>query len=182
MATNAFNRYNTVPALLAYLNKQQRKQFTDSFDVTNLVQTSNYFEKLSIAPTIDNIELLSNQAFIWSGNIITQNGNIITLDNPQPYILPPCLIFYNESVDIINKGHGIYTIPSDVILYSYQDKYFTRISEDTYLSNLDIPTGTYNFTVFMKIISRNGNNFTTDIIQPLTLPQEVSAYANQLTP
>ena len=58
MATNAFNRYNTVPALLAYLNKQQRKQFTDSFDVTNLVQTSNYFEKLSIAPTIDNIELL----------------------------------------------------------------------------------------------------------------------------
>ena len=183
MASNAFNRYNTVPALLAYLNKQQRKQFTDSFDVTNLVQTSNYFEKLSIAPTIDNIKLLSNQAFIWSGNIITQNENIITLDNPQPYILPPCLIFYNESVDIINKGHGIYTIPSDVILYSYQDKYFTRISEDTYLcSDLNIPTGTYTFTVFMKIISRNGNNFTTDIIQPLTLPQEAHIYGNQLTP
>ena len=183
MASNAFNRYNTVPALLAYLNKQQRKQFTDSFDVTNLVQTSNYFEKLSIAPTIDNIKLLSNQAFLWSGNIITQNGNIITLDDPQPYILPPCLIFYNESVDIINNGHGIYTINSDVILYSYQDKYFTRISEDTYLcSDLNIPTGTYNFTVFMKIISRNGNNFTTDIIQPLTLPQEVHIYGNQLTP
>ena len=182
MATNAFNRYNTVPALLAYLNKQQRKQFTDSFDVTNLVQTSNYFEKLSIAPTIDNIELLSNQAFIWSGNIITQNENIITWDNPQPYILPPCLIFFTESVDIVNNGHGIYTIPSDVILYSYQDKYFTRISEDTYLcSDLNIPTGTYNFTVFMKIISRTGNNFTTDIIQPLTLPQEVHIYANQLT-
>ena len=100
-----------------------------------------------------------------------------------PYILPPCLIFYNESVDIINKSHGIYTINSDVILYSYQDKYFTRISDNTYLcSDLNIPTGTYNFTVFMKIISRNGNNFTTDIIQPLNLPQEVHIYANQLTP
>ena len=183
MATNAFNRYNTVPALLAYLNKQQRKQFTDSFDVTNLVQTSNYFEKLSIASTIDNIELLSNKAFLWSGNIITQNGNIITLDNPQSYMQPPFLIFFTESVDIINNGHGVYTIPSDVILYSYQDKYFTRISEDTYLcSDSDIPTGTYNFTVFMKIIDRVGDNFTTDIIQPPNLPQEVSAYANQLTP
>ena len=44
---------------------------------------------------------------------------------------PPFLIFFTESVNIINNGHGIYTIPSDVILYSYQDKYFTRISEDT---------------------------------------------------
>ena len=183
MATNAFNRYNTVPALLAYLNKQQRKQFTDSFDVTNLVQTSNYFEKLSIAPTIDNIKLLSNQAFIWSGNIITQNENTITLDNPQSYIQPPFLIFFTESVDIINNGHGVYTIPSDVILYSYQDKYFTRISEDTYLCTDDeLASGTYIFTIFMRIIKRVGNNFTTDIIQPLNLPQEVSAYANQLTP
>ena len=96
---------------------------------------------------------------------------------------PPFLLFFTESVDIINNGRGVYTIPSDVILYSYQDKYFTRISEDTYLClDLDIPTGTYNFIVFMKIIDRVGDNFTTDIVQPLNLPQEVSAYANQLTP
>ena len=97
-------------------------------------------------------------------------------------ILPPCLIFYNELVDIINNGNGIYTINSDIILYAYKDKYFTRTSDNTYLSNLDIPTGKYTFIVFMRIIGRVGNNFTTDIIQPLTLPQEVHIYANQLTP
>ena len=97
-------------------------------------------------------------------------------------IHPPCLIFYNESVDIVNKGSGIYTINSDIILYAYQDKYFTRISDNTYLSTLDLPTGQYTFTIFMRILDRVGNNFTTDIIQPLTLPQEVHIYANQLTP
>ena len=98
------------------------------------------------------------------------------------YIHPPCLIFYNQLVDIINKGNGIYTINSDIIIYAYQDKYFTRISDNTYLSNLDIPTGQYTFIVFMRILERVGNNFTTDIIQPLTLPQEANIYGNQLTP
>ena len=97
-------------------------------------------------------------------------------------IHPPCLIFYNELVDIVNNRNGIYTINSDIIIYAYKDKYFTRISDNTYLSNLDLPTGQYTFTVFMRIVERVSNNFTTDIIQPLTLPQEAHIYGNQLTP
>ena len=181
MAKDMFKRYSTVSQLLHQLNKQQQKLFQESFNVENLVQSVNYFDKIKSLISSETY-MQTTPAFVWDGNIITQNGNIITLDTPQPYLHPPCLIFYNQSVDIINKGNGIYTINSDIVIYAYQDKYFTRISDNTYLSNLDIPTGQYTFIVFMRILERVGNNFTTDIIQPLTLPQEANIYGNQLTP
>ena len=182
MSRNSFNRYTTVAEKLHYLNKKRLETATSEYNIENITQSLNYRESLGLNVLEPVVSILTNpQAFIGEQTIISTNGFDVTLDSMPGYVNVPCILFYYVTKVVTVDSTGLITIENGANMYLLGKIVLQKYNGSHYIASDDIVSGTYELTVPLYAIAKNGNTLTISHNFTLTTPQEVNIYAPTLT-
>ena len=154
-----FNNYSTASEKIAYLNKELNKSNNKNLSLNNIISQSNFSEKLTITST-EGIYPTQNPSFVYTGTITAIGDKTVTID-PLSIVTTPCTLFLIETLLVTNLGNGLYTINSEAETLQINELWFSRHSNNTYISADDLPTGAYEAFIRTLAISNVGAVLTT---------------------
>ena len=155
-----FNGYSTTASKIAYLNRQLNKTSSKTLSLNDIVAQSNYFEKLTITSSTEGIYPTQNPSFVYTGTITAIGDKTVTID-PLSIVTTPCTLFLIETLLVTNLNNGLYTINSEAETLQINELWFSRHSNNTYISADDLPTGAYEAFIRTLAISNVGAVLTT---------------------
>ena len=155
-----FNNYTTASEKINYLNKQINKTNNKTLSLNNIISQSNFSEKLSLSSSTESIVPIQNPSFVYTGTITAIGNKTVTI-NPLSIVTSPCTLFLIENLLVTKLDNGLYTINSDAETLQINELWFSRYSDNTYLSADDLPTGTYEVFIRTIATANVGNVFTT---------------------
>ena len=155
-----FNNYTTTAEKIAYLNKQLNKSNNKTLTLNNIVNQSNYAEKLNLTTTTEAIVPIQTPSFVYTGTITAIGDKTVTID-PLSIVTTPCTVFLIETLLVTSLGNGLYTINSEAETLQINELWLSRHSDNTYISPDDLPTGTYEAFIRTLAVSNAGAILTT---------------------
>ena len=160
MSNKRFNSYSTTAEKIAYLNRELNKSNNKTLSLNNIINQSNFSEKLSITSSTESIIPTQTQSFLWDSTIVAVGNKTITVASTTDFYVP-CTLFLIETLLLTNLGNGLYTINSEAETLQIEEIWFSKHSDNTYISSDDLPTGTYEAFIRTLAISNVGAILTT---------------------
>ena len=155
-----FNNYSTTAEKIAYLNRKLNKNTSSALSLNNIINQSNYAEKLNLTSSTEAIIPTQNPSFLWDATITAIGDKTITVDSTANLYVP-CTLFLIENLLVTQLNNGLYTINSEAETLQINELWFSRHSNNTYISADDLPTGAYEAFIRTLAISNVGAVLTT---------------------
>lgn len=161
MANNKrFNGYSVTAEKIAFLNKQLNKANNKNLSLNNITNQSNYAEKLNLTTSTEAIIPTQTPSFLWDSIVMAVGDETITVDSTANFY-SPSTIFYFEDLLVTSLGNNLYSITNEANILFVGEIPLSKVSNNTYLCNQNIPTGTYEVTFRTIATSFTGNEIIT---------------------
>ena len=151
-----FNNYTTASEKINYLNKQLNKANNKNLSLNNITSQANFSEKLNITSSTEGIIPISTQSFLWDGAISSVSDKKVIVSSTANFYTPST-VFYFEDLLVTNLGNNLYSITNEADILYVGEISLSKVSDNTYLCNQNIATGTYKITFRTVATSFTGN-------------------------